>query len=136
LRKLLVGKDVQFSVSYTISTMTPPRENGVVFLPGTNVLETAISEGWVKLRESGKKDKTEEEETILAKLKQLEEQAKTSGKGVWSSENNGKVEVKHEITGKEKEFLEQWKGKDIDGILTGAELDSLIFSDYRSDSFC
>jgi staphylococcal nuclease domain-containing protein 1 len=118
LRKLLVGKDVQFSVSYTISTMTPPRENGIVFLPGTNVLETTISEGWVKLRESGKKDKTEEEEATLAKLKQLEEQAKASGKGVWSSENNGKVEAKHEIAGKEKEFLEQWKGKDIDGILT------------------
>jgi staphylococcal nuclease domain-containing protein 1 len=117
LRKLIVGKDVKFSVQYTISTMTPPRENGIAYLPGTNVLESAISEGWVKLRESGKKDKSEEEETLLAKLKGFEDQAKAAGKGVWSSDNNGKVEVKHEITGKEKEFLEQWKGKDIDGPL-------------------
>lgn len=95
--------------------MTPPRENGIVHLPGTNVLESAISEGWVKLRESGKKDKSEEEETLLAKLKGLEEQAKSAGKGVWSPDNNGKVEVKNEITGKEKEFFEQWKGKDADG---------------------
>lgn len=95
--------------------MTPPRENGIVHLPGTNVLESAISEGWVKLRESGKKDKSEEEETLLAKLKGLEEQAKSAGKGVWSPGNNGKVEVKNEITGKEKEFFEQWKGKDVDG---------------------
>jgi hypothetical protein len=26
------------------------------------------------------------------------------------------VEVKHDMSGKEKEFLEEWKGKDIDGI--------------------
>jgi staphylococcal nuclease domain-containing protein 1 len=114
LRKLLVGKDVQFSVQYTVSTMTPPRENGIVYLPGLNVLENAVSEGWVKLRESGRKDKTEEEETILANLKTLEDQAKTSGKGIWNSQSHGKVDVK-EIAGKEKEFLEQWKGKDIDG---------------------
>jgi staphylococcal nuclease domain-containing protein 1 len=119
LRKLLVGKDVQFSVSYTISTMTPPRENGNLFLPGTNVLESAISEGWVKLRESGKKDKSEEEEALLAKLKGLEDQAKSAGKGVWSSENNGKIEVKHDVSGKEKELLEQLKGKDVDGIFNG-----------------
>ena len=116
MRKLIVGKDVQFSVLYTISTMSPPRENGVVYLPGTNVLENAISEGWVKPRESGKKDKSEEEEAMLAKLKGLEESAKAAGKGVWTTESNGKVEVKHDISGKEKEFLEEWKGKDIDGI--------------------
>jgi staphylococcal nuclease domain-containing protein 1 len=115
LRKLLVGKDVQFSVSYTISTMNPPRENGIVFLPGTNVVESALSEGWVKLRESGKKDKSEDEEVLLAKLKGFEDQAKGDGKGIWSSES-GKVDVKHDASGKEKEFLEQWKGKDIDGI--------------------
>ena len=118
MRKLLVGKEVQFSVSYTISTLTPPRESGILYLPGTNVLEQAIFEGWVKLREGGKKDKTEEEETLLSKWKALEEQAKAAGKGVWSSENNGKVEVRHEISGKEKEFLEQWKGKDMDGMTT------------------
>ena len=116
MRKLIVGKDVQFSVSYTISTMSPPRENGVVYLPGTNVLESAVAEGWVKLRESGKKDKSEEEEATLAELKGLEESAKAAGKGVWSAESNGKVEVKHDMSGKEKEFLEEWKGKDIDGI--------------------
>ena len=108
-----MGKEVQFNVAYTISTISPPRENGIVFLPGMNVLENVISEGWVKLRE-GRKDKTEEEETVLAKLKGLEETAKTAGKGVWSSES-GKVDVKHELYGKEKEFLENWKGKDVDG---------------------
>jgi staphylococcal nuclease domain-containing protein 1 len=112
---LLVGKDVQFSVQYTVSTMTPPRENGLVYLPGTNIVEVAISEGWVKVRESGKKDKSEEEETLLAKLKALEDQAKANGAGLWASESNGKVEVITDVAGKEKELLEQWKGKDIDG---------------------
>ena len=114
-----MGKDVQFLVSYTISTISPPRENGIVFLSGTNVLESVISEGWVRLRESGKKDKSEEEESLLAKLKGLEDQAKSAGKGVWSSESNGKVEVKHDVSGKEKELLEQLKGKDVDGIFNG-----------------
>jgi staphylococcal nuclease domain-containing protein 1 len=110
-----VGKDVQFSVQYTVSNMTPPRENGTVFLPGINVLENVVSEGWVKLREPGKKEKSEEEESLLSKLKGLEDSAKSSGKGIWTSEGKGKVDVTHDITGKEKEFLEEWKGKDIDG---------------------
>lgn len=108
-----MGKDVQFNVAYTISTISPPRENGLVFLPGMNVLETVISEGWVKLREA-RKDKSEEEETLLAKFEGLEDSAKAAGKGVWSSES-AKVDVKHDLYGKEKEFLDQWKGKDIDG---------------------
>lgn len=97
--------------------MVPPRENGVVYLPGVNVLESAVVEGWVKLRESGKKDKSEEEEALLAKLKGLEDQARAAGKGLWGPES-GKVEVKHDIAGKEKEFYQQWKGKDIDGTKT------------------
>lgn len=96
--------------------MNPPRENGIVYLPGLNVLENAISEGWVKLRESGRKDKSEEEESLLTNLKTLEDQAKAAGKGIWNAQGHGKVDVKQEISGKEKEFLEQWKGKDIDGI--------------------
>lgn len=115
--------------------MTPPRENGIVCLPGTNVLEATISEGWVKLRESGKKEKTEEEETLFGKLKQLEDQAKSLGKGVWSSESNGKVEVKHELSGKEKEFLDQWRGKDIDGIFP-VQQRLTDPSDYRGYPFC
>lgn len=121
-----MGKDVQFTVSYTISTTSPPRENGIVFLPGgVNVVETALSEGWVKLREA-RKDKSEEEETVLAKLKGLEDSAKAAGKGVWSSEG-GKVDVKHDLYGKEKEFLENWKGKDIDGTVLLISLTSYIF---------
>jgi staphylococcal nuclease domain-containing protein 1 len=92
-----------------------------VYLPGTNVLESAISEGWIKVRESAKKDKSEDEETLLAKLKGLEDQAKSAGVGVWSSGSNGKVEVNPDISGKEKEFYEQWKGKDIDGTLPSLE---------------
>jgi staphylococcal nuclease domain-containing protein 1 len=95
--------------------MTPPRENGLVYLLGTNVVESAISEGWVKVRESGKKDKSEEEEALLAKLKALEDQAKANGAGLWTSESNGKVEVITDISGKEKELLEKWKGAVIDG---------------------
>jgi staphylococcal nuclease domain-containing protein 1 len=95
--------------------MTPPRENGVVFLPSINVLENALSEGWVKLREqSGKKERSEEEEAVISKLRGLEEQAKTEGKGAWAT-GGGKVEMKPDIAGKEKEFFEQWKGKDLDG---------------------
>jgi hypothetical protein len=95
--------------------MTPPRENGLVHLPGTNVVEAAISEGWVKVRESGKKDKSEEEEALFAKLKVLEDQAKSTAAGLWTSESNGKFEVLTDISGKEKALYEQWKGKDIDG---------------------
>jgi staphylococcal nuclease domain-containing protein 1 len=115
----LVGKEVKFSVQYTVATITLPRENGTVLLPGVNVLETAVSEGWVKLREGGgRKEKSEEEETILARLKELEEQAKTAGKGIWGGQERGRADVSQSVGGQEKKFLEQWKGKDIDGMLT------------------
>ena len=114
--------------------MTPPRENGLVYLPGKNVVETAISDGWVKVRESGKKDKSEEEESLLAKLKALEDQAKADGAGLWAPGANGKVEVIAEISGKEKELYEQWKGKDIDGTIFLCQ--PLITSHYRGYSFC
>jgi hypothetical protein len=129
---LLVGKEVQFHVAYTVSAISPPRENGIVFLPGMNVLENVISEGWVKLREA-RKDKSEEEETLLAKFKGFEETAKAAGKGIWSSES-GKIDVKHDLYGKEKEFLENWKGKDIDGIKFSVSFGLLISSDYRGYS--
>jgi len=96
--------------------MTPPRENGMVFLPGMNVLENIVADGWVKVRDQpGKKERSEEEEAIISKLKGLEEQAKAAGKGIWGAAG-GKVEMKPAVAGKEKEFLEQWKGKDLDGI--------------------
>ena len=96
--------------------MTPPRENGMVFLPGMNVLEKVVAEGWVKVREqSAKKERSEEEEAIISKLKGLEEQAKAAGNGIWSA-TGGKVEMKPDVSGKEKEFLEQWKGMELDGM--------------------
>lgn len=96
--------------------MNPPRENGIVFLPGMNVVENAVSEGWVKVREqSSKKEKSEEEEATISKLKGLEEQAKAAGKGIWAA-TSGKVEMKADVVGKEKEVFEQFKGKDLDGI--------------------
>lgn len=118
---MLVGKEIQFSVLYTVSTITPPRENGIVFLPGTNVLESAVAEGWVKLREqSSKKEKSEEEEATITKLKGLEENAKAAAKGIWGSDDTkGKPDVKQDISGREKEFLEEWKGKDVDAIVEG-----------------
>ncbi|XP_062091486.1 ribonuclease TUDOR 1 [Humulus lupulus] len=80
LRKLCIGKEVSFHVDYTVPAIG--REFGSVFIGKDDVSEMVVSAGWAKVREQGQQKG--EASPIIAKLLQLEEQAKQEGLGRWS----------------------------------------------------
>lgn len=115
LRKLLVGKAVQFSVLYAIPNTN--REYGIIYLMDGHMLpEDMVKEGWLKLREdAGKKENSEEALAQIEKLRQLETAARNEEKGLWAKES-GKITVQHDL-GDAQAFLETWKGKSVDGVV-------------------
>lgn len=79
------------------------------FLP-----EIAVERGWVKLREKGGRDEYgEEAAALLEKLKALEAKAKAASEGLWAS-GGGTIENSHDLSNPQA-FVEQWKGKQVDG---------------------
>ncbi|ODN01371.1 nuclease domain-containing protein 1, partial [Orchesella cincta] len=80
VRKKLVGKEVTFVVDYKVPASG--REYGTVYLgkdteTGENVTEDIVREGLAAVRKEGKSDVT--------KLIELEEQAKSAGRGRWGA---------------------------------------------------
>ncbi|TVY52259.1 Staphylococcal nuclease domain-containing protein 1 [Lachnellula cervina] len=115
LRKMVVGKLVQFQVLYTIPNTK--REYGVVFLQdGRKLPEEMIGEGWLKLREdAGRKEDSEQALQQLDKLRLLEATARSEDKGLWQP-SGGRIDVQHDM-GDAQSFLESWKGKTADGLV-------------------
>lgn len=89
------------------------REYGLILLPnGQQLPDTAVSEGWVKLRDdAGRKDDSEEAATVLEKLQMLEARAKADSKGLWA-ESGGRINSSSELSDPKK-FVDDNKGKDI-----------------------
>jgi staphylococcal nuclease domain-containing protein 1 len=78
--------------------------------------DVALSEGWVKLRDdAGRREASEESQSLLDKYKELESQAKAASKGLWEA-TGGKLETSYDIPDI-KAFVEEWKGKNVTGIV-------------------
>lgn len=113
LRTLVVGKPVQITVQYTI----PSGRDFVSakLQDGTEFPDVLIKAGWVKVREeAGRKDDSDEIAQRLETLRALEAGARSQGAGVWAG-TGGMIEVQNDLGG--PEFLTQWKGKTVDGIV-------------------
>lgn len=114
LRKLAVGKEVQFLRLYQVPTTG--REYGTVTLPdGRSLIELALEEGMVKLRDDGKREDELENEATLEKLRPLEASARAEGKGVWGVSQDGRIDSRYEAPEAPVQFLGTYKGKPIDG---------------------
>lgn len=115
LRNILVGKVVQFRVLYTIPTGAK-RDYGIITLPGGLTLpDTAVAEGWVKLRgDADRKDDSEASTMILQRLEVLEARARADSKGVWA-ETGGHLETAYELPDP-KAFVEQNRGVELNGM--------------------
>ena len=76
-----------------------------------------VAEGMVKVREeAGKREEEEETGVLIEKLKVLQTQAQRDGKGLWSEgTDDGKIETGDGQLPDPAVFLEQWKGKRIEG---------------------
>ncbi|GAB2257923.1 hypothetical protein Droror1_Dr00014083 [Drosera rotundifolia] len=79
LRKLTIGKEVSFTVEYTVPTIG--REFGLVFLGSQNVAALVLSHGWAKVREQGQQ---REVTPYVTELLKLEQQAKDQCLGKWT----------------------------------------------------
>ena len=113
---MAIGKIIQFNVLYTVPAPSK-RDYGIFKLQsGETFPETTISEGWVKLRnDAANKADSQESKDIFSRLEQEESKAKAASRGVWTS-SGGKIENTNEVTNP-KEFVEQWKGQQIDAIV-------------------
>lgn len=77
-----------------------------------------VSEGMVKVREeAGKREEEGDTEVLIEKLKVLQDKARVEGKGLWSKTDDGKIESPDGPLSDASAFLEQWKGKRIEGKL-------------------
>ncbi|KAF2841098.1 hypothetical protein M501DRAFT_969201 [Patellaria atrata CBS 101060] len=117
LRRLLVGRVVQFRVIYTIPTGAK-REYGIISLPGSNkqLPEVAVAEGWLKVRDdAGRKDDSEDAVSFLEKLQAAEARAKADSKGLWT-ESSDRIECIYEVLDA-KVFADEVKGKAMDAIV-------------------
>ncbi|EHL00341.1 putative nuclease domain-containing protein 1 [Glarea lozoyensis 74030] len=96
LRKLVVGKKVQFKILYSIPNTK--REYGVAFLEdGTRLPEYMVEAGWSKLRDdAGRKEDSEDALQQLEKLRLLEAKARAEDKGIWQS-SGGHINVRHDM---------------------------------------
>ncbi|KAI9777042.1 MAG: hypothetical protein M1839_009093 [Geoglossum umbratile] len=117
IRRLVVGKVVQFQVLYQVPGPTSKREYGIVSTPnGLTLPEVAVSEGWLKVRDdAGRKDDAEEVTAQVEKLKSAEASARSSSKGLWAP-SGGVIDVNNELPDP-KAFVEQYKGQSIDAIV-------------------
>lgn len=114
LRNLVVGKPVQCTIAYTVSTNG--REFGTVKLQdGTDLPDELVKAGWLKVRDdAGRKDESEEVTSRIEKLRALESAAKAESKGLWAT-SGGHITLQNEL---DPEFMKQYRGKgSLDGIV-------------------
>lgn len=134
LRSLVVGKEVSFSISYTVATVQPPLEFGIVYVNSSqdqsstelDVAAELVRAGWAKVREStynkprnngsgGDDSEPNDEESRKAFLKDLEEEAKAAGRGLWSRDEQPERQVEYSMPTDPAQFLSQYKAQPIDG---------------------
>ncbi|KAK6343036.1 hypothetical protein TWF718_008413 [Orbilia javanica] len=117
LRRSLVGREIQFKVLYTVPTGS--REYGVVIVPnGPSIVEYAVAEGWVKVRDdAGKREEQSEHADLVEKLKALESKARLEYKGQWSQSDNGHIDINNEPPSVPNVFLQKWKGQQIEAVV-------------------
>ncbi|THH26712.1 hypothetical protein EUX98_g7479 [Antrodiella citrinella] len=113
LRALTVGKAITFT---TVHSLPPnddvPRDIGSGEVGGVDLVSEVIKNGWGKLKEL-KRDPTEED----LKRRELEDEAKAAGKGIWNPHGPKAREVHYMMPEDSQGFISEWKGKSIDAIV-------------------
>ncbi|KAF3919685.1 hypothetical protein ABW20_dc0105936 [Dactylellina cionopaga] len=117
LRRNLVGREIKFSVLYTVPSTS--REYGIAVVPnGPSVVEYAVSEGWVKIRDdAGKREEQSEHGELVEKLKALEAKARVDSKGLWSTTDDGQISINNESPSDPNGFLQKYKGQKLEAVV-------------------
>uniref|UniRef100_A0A8C3L986 Staphylococcal nuclease and tudor domain containing 1 n=1 Tax=Chrysolophus pictus TaxID=9089 RepID=A0A8C3L986_CHRPC len=131
LRKKLIGKEVCFTVEYK----TPQgREYGMVYLgkdtSGENIAESLVAEGLASRREGIRANNSEQ-----SRLAELEEQAKSAKKGMWSEGTGSHTirDLKYTIENP-RHFVDSMHQKPVNAIIEhvrdGSVVRALLLPDY------
>ncbi|CAB3411232.1 unnamed protein product [Caenorhabditis bovis] len=113
LRKKLIGQVVTFVRDFTAIS---GRDHGRVYLGGTspadaeNIAESGVSEGWLEVRVGKIAD------DYANRLLELQEQAKASGLGRWSS-TPAKVREVRWVIENPRELVDKYNQKPVDAII-------------------
>ncbi|KAI4200934.1 MAG: hypothetical protein LQ350_003620 [Teloschistes chrysophthalmus] len=116
LRRMTVGKVVQFYTLYQAPSGAK-KDYGVIILQTGELLpQISIGEGWVKVRKESRGNvSTPEEENYFKKLEELEKTAKKNYQGVWALQG-GSIETTYDLPDA-KAFAEKYTGESIDAIV-------------------
>mmetsp|Transcript_17218 Transcript_17218/g.25824 ORF Transcript_17218/g.25824 Transcript_17218/m.25824 type:complete len:953 (-) Transcript_17218:144-3002(-) len=133
LRKLLIGKQVQFIVNHTDKNN---REYGNLMLDGASVVEAMVSAGFATVKRSEKKERPvhPDREPLLG----LEEGAKSAGRGQFAAKSEGEKE-KHVrelkwTSGDENfDFYQKNKGKPVPVVIEYVRTGSTLMCEVASE---
>lgn len=130
LRALTVGKEVSFTVSYTIPTSN--LEFGIVYAHSPDadgddldVAAELVRAGWAKVRDAPRRDQAGDDQdsnataSRRAYLRDLEEEARVTGRGLHSSDRPPQRRVDYTMPADPVAFLAEHKGKPVDAIVEG-----------------
>lgn len=113
LRAMAVGKEISFTSIHSLpSNDDIPRDLGSAEINGVDLSSELLKHGWAKLKEI-KREPTEED----LKKRDIENEAKTAGKGIWNPHGQQARVVHHTMPVDSQAFVTEWRGKPLDAIV-------------------
>ncbi|KAG6903018.1 hypothetical protein C0995_007451 [Termitomyces sp. Mi166 len=113
LRTHTVGKEITFTSLHSLpSNDDVPRDLGNAEVGGVDLTSELLKHGWAKLKEI-KREPTEED----LKKRELENEARTAGRGLWNPHGPQARAVHHTMPEDSQAFIAEWKGKPLDAIV-------------------
>lgn len=113
LRAMAVGKEISFTSIHSLpSNDDIPRDLGSAEINGVDLSSELLKHGWAKLKEI-KREPTEED----LRKRDIENEARTAGKGIWNPHGQQARVVHHTMPVDSQAFVTEWKGKLLDAIV-------------------
>ncbi|KAJ6499990.1 hypothetical protein C8R47DRAFT_970738 [Mycena vitilis] len=112
LRALAVGKEVSFVSTHSLPNDDVTRDFGTAEIAGRDLTTELLRNGWAKLKDI-KREPTEED----LRRRELENEAKSAGRGLWNPHGPQARAVHHTMPSDSQAFVSEWKGKSLDAIV-------------------
>ncbi|KAJ6593999.1 hypothetical protein B0H19DRAFT_1246717 [Mycena capillaripes] len=112
LRALAVGKEISFVSTHSLPNDEVTRDFGTAEIAGHDLTSELLRNGWAKLKDI-KREPTDED----LRKRELENEAKSAGKGLWNPHGPQARAVHHTMPADSQAFVSEWKGKSLDAIV-------------------
>ncbi|KAJ7096223.1 hypothetical protein C8R44DRAFT_643966 [Mycena epipterygia] len=112
LRAMTVGKEINFVSTHSLPNDEVTRDFGTAEIAGHDLASELLRNGWAKLKDM-KREPTEED----LRKRELENEAKSLGKGLWNPHGPQARAVHHTMPMDSQAFVSEWKGKSLDAIV-------------------